>query len=91
MNVTKLASGGELITFTPAEMDEMQGRIAKDAGMTLEAYRAMLNEHMTQDWCKCGDVQAPGAFCDDGQSRNIHCVSKHHWHCGVCEKLVQVG
>jgi hypothetical protein len=90
VQVTKLASGGELITFSPAEMDEMQGRIAKDAGMTLVAYRAMLNEHMTQDWCKCEDSE-PGAFCDDGQHRNIHCVGKHHWHCGVCEKLVQVG
>jgi hypothetical protein len=96
MKVTKLQSGGELIEFTQVEMDEMQGRIAAEAGMTLEAYRAMLNEHMTQDWCKCGDLsEGVGAFCDDSagsaRQRNQHCVSKHHWHCATCDKLIQVG
>jgi hypothetical protein len=91
VQVTKLASGGDLITFSPAELDEMQGRIAKDAGMTLEAYRAMLKDHMEQDWCQCGDKSEPGAYCPDGRTRNQHCVTKHHWHCNVCDKLTQVG
>lgn len=95
MKTTKLPGGGEMIEFSQAEMDEMEGRIAADAGMTLEAYRAMLKEHLTQDWCKC-DQSEVGAFCDDSpersaRRRNQHCVSKHHWHCATCDKLVQVG
>ncbi len=90
MKTTKLKNGGELIEFTQAEMDEMQGRIAKDAGMTLEAYRAMLNEHMKADWCQCEKPGDP-VFCPDGRSRNQHCVTKHHYHCENCMKLIQVG
>jgi hypothetical protein len=92
MQVTKLASGGELITFSPAELDKIHGEIAAEAGMTLEAYRAMLKEHMEQDWCQCGDLsEGVGAFCDDGRTRNEFCVTKHHWHCATCDKLIQVG
>ena len=97
MKTTKLPGGGELIEFTQAEMDEMEGKIAADAGMTLEAYRAMLKEHLTADWCQCGDLsEGVGMFCDDSPNRNArrynqHCVSKHHWHCATCKKLIQVG
>ena len=92
MKTTKLPGGGELIEFTQAEMDEMETSIAKDAGMTLEEYRAMCARHMTEDWCKCGDLsEGVGAFCDDGQRINKHCVDKHHWHCFTCKKLIQVG
>jgi hypothetical protein len=95
MQVKQLGNGCEEITFSQAEIDEIHGEIAAEAGMTLEAYRAMLAQHMNQDWCQCGDKQEVGMFCDDTtsvrQHRNIHCVNKHHWHCANCDKLVQVG
>ena len=93
MQVNKLADGNEEITFSQEEIDEIHGEIARDAGMTLEEYRAMLSEHLNEDWCQCGDKQEVGMFCDDsiGLTRNQHCTRKHHWHCGVCDKLLQVG
>ena len=97
MKVTKLPGGGEQITFSQAEIDEIHGELAAEAGMTVEAYRALLASHMDEDWCKCGDLsEGVGAFCDDqfgipARKRNQHCVSKHHWHCATCDKLVQVG
>lgn len=36
--------------FSQAEIDQIHSKLAKDAGMTLEAYRAMLDEHAKQDW-----------------------------------------
>lgn len=95
MKVTKVAEGIETVTFSQAEIDAFQRQQAKQCGMTLEAYRAMLKEHMEQDWCQC-EASEPGQFCDDNYSRparrfNRHCVQKHHWHCAVCDKLVQIG
>jgi hypothetical protein len=96
MQVKQLGNGIEEITFSQAEIDEIHREIAEENGMTLEAYRAMLSQHMNQDWCQCGDLSEVGAFCDDSPERNArrrnqHCVSKHHWHCATCDKLVQVG
>jgi len=96
MQVTKLAHGGEMITFSQEEIDAIHSEIAADAGMTLEQYRAMLSQHMNEDWCQCGSDHEVGAFCDDAygvpaRKRNQYCVSKHHWHCAVCDKLIQVG
>lgn len=38
-------------------------------------------------WCRCG-ASTTGAFHDDDQ---CHMCAKHHWHCGSCGKIVQVG
>jgi hypothetical protein len=81
----------EVVEIPQSVIDDIHRRLAKEAGMTLEAYRAMLKEHAEKDWCQCGDKSEPGTFCDDGQRINQHCVRKHHWHCAVCNKLTQVG
>lgn len=40
-------------------------------------------------WCSCGrSDEAPAIFHDDGTCRKCY---KHHWHCGRCGKIVQVG
>ena len=90
MKVTKLPGGGEQITFSRREKLDMDRKIAASHGMTVRKYRAALRKHAQEDWCSC-EKQGDPEFCDDGQRRNRHCVGKHHWHCGTCGKLVQVG
>ena len=53
MNVKKLPNGGEIVTFTTAEMDAMLTRIAKDHGMTLAQYKAATAKDLADNWCKC--------------------------------------
>jgi hypothetical protein len=90
MKVKELPGGGQEITFSKREKLEMDRSIASSYGMTVRRYRAAMKKHMQNDWCSCATPGDP-EFCNDGQSRNRHCVSKHHWHCATCGKLVQVG
>lgn len=92
MQETKLPGGGTVITFSQQEMDEMETKIARDHGMTLAEYRNYLKTEIADHWCSCESSDSANViFCDDGQVINEHCCSKHHYHCGACRKIVQVG
>ena len=90
MNVKKLPNGGEVVTFTPAEMEAMLTNIAKEHGMTLAQYKAATAKDLADNWCKC-PAEGDPIFCDDGVRINKHCCSKHHYHCSNCMKITQVG
>jgi hypothetical protein len=64
--------------------------VAKVLGMTVPAYEAAM-ERERKHWCSCEKPSEGVDFCDDGQRRNEHCCSKHHYHCQNCGKIVQVG
>lgn len=83
-------------TFTISKeiMDEVDSKLAAKAGMTLEEWRKALKEDVERHWCKCSREareSRDSIFHDDGQVTNQHCTRKHHWHCGKCKKLTQVG
>ena len=42
-------------------------------------------------WCQCPEPDYGGAHHDNGQAPWEWCVGKHHAHCGLCEKLTQIG
>ena len=51
-------------------------------------------------WCdgKCDNPNDDANFYDDGNGKiykdssgQTYICSKHHWSCGVCDKIVQVG
>jgi hypothetical protein len=79
-----------VITFSPAEMDEMLTKIAADSGMTLEQYKAAVAKDLADHWCQCKPSGDP-IFCNDGERINEHCCDKHHYHCSNCLKITQVG
>lgn len=39
-------------------------------------------------WCRCGKSSEDVIFHDDGECGDCH---KHHYHCGFCQKICQVG
>lgn len=39
-------------------------------------------------WCRCGNPSGETQFYDDGEHPEI---AKHHWRCGDCSKVVQIG
>ena len=43
------------------------------------------------DWCECEEETDDCLFHDDGVAPESMCPGKHHWHCGLCGKLIQVG
>ena len=42
-------------------------------------------------WCECEQETDDFRFHDDGVTPWKTCVDKHHWHCGLCLKLNQIG
>jgi hypothetical protein len=41
------------------------------------------------EWCECGDYMENDIFSNDFMCR---CgVEKHHYHCGTCKKITQIG
>jgi hypothetical protein len=42
------------------------------------------------EWCECKDPKEGNAvYADDNTCK---CgINKHHWHCTVCGKVIQVG
>lgn len=38
-------------------------------------------------WCQCDGIKDP-KYWDDGEHPDLY---KHHWRCGDCEKIVQIG
>lgn len=90
MESKEIRPGVTTIKFTAAEIDEMYTKIAAGYGMTLAQYKAALKKDSEENWCKC-ETEGDPLFCDDGETRNRHCCSKHHYHCSNCGKLTQVG
>lgn len=49
-------------------------------------------ETQREMWCRCGNVSPEEQFADfygDGEHRG--CMHKHHYHCGRCGKVSQIG
>lgn len=45
-------------------------------------------------WCECDGrpiEQACPVFHDDDAAPWDNCVLKHHYHCGVCKGIEQIG
>lgn len=88
----------------PSSIDEMSCLWCRGTGvMTTE----QAGEHRFAQgcWCECAcDVCGDERECDcddrkraapvyhkDGKTPWEWCVRKHHWHCGSCRKLTQIG
>ena len=75
-------------------VDSVHAKLAAKLGITVEEYRQRLKADLDKHWCACPEEKKrlkPTVFHDNGRMTNQHCVRKHHWHCGSCKKLVQVG
>jgi hypothetical protein len=91
MKETKIREGATLITFSKREMADMDRRIADSRGISLRQYRKLLKQEM-RHMCSCDSPDTDNLiFCTDGQVFNEHCVHKHHYHCGRCKKVFQIG
>jgi hypothetical protein len=44
--------------------------------------------HFMDGWCKCENLSTNDLFHDDGECKACR---KHHWHCGRCGEISQVG
>ncbi len=84
----------ELCVDKPARIAEMQC-ISCDGTGVPDA--PILNRFLlyTSCWCSCPTSEDLSAvFHDDGYTPlagDDWCVTKHHWHCAQCHKLVQIG
>jgi len=47
-------------------------------------------ERMKDMWCECESESEP-LFHNDGVVPMDNCVEKHHYHCGWCLGLSQIG
>lgn len=65
--------------------------LAKEAGLTVEQYRAKMAEEFVKFWCQCGNPSGEVTFHDDGVMPSAACCQKHHYHCDDCGKVTQVG
>lgn len=54
--------------------------------ITPQAQRALKRE--MDLWCSCKTPSEDVIFHDDGECRQCR---KHHYHCGTCGKITQVG
>ena len=50
--------------------------------------QAALIEFEKNMWCKCGNPSEDVDFYDDGEHPEI---TKHHYRCKDCKKVVQIG
>lgn len=78
--VTTHGVGTEIIPIKCPQCDGM-GELTPARAEALRREDAM--------WCGCGKSDEAPVFYADGQHRG--CVHKHHWHCGNCRKISQVG
>ncbi len=43
-------------------------------------------------WCDCeADLPEYEQYHADGEGTGPYCVHKHHYHCGGCGKIIQIG
>ena len=38
-------------------------------------------------WCDCEDSSHNNYYVPDGEG----VIEKHHWLCGICHKIIQIG
>ena len=51
-----------------------------------QVFRQQLGE--SEIWCQCSDPLGQTRFFHDGEHPDLF---KHHWRCGSCNKVVQIG
>lgn len=61
--------------------------ICKGAAVVTPAVIQALEREQAM-WCRCGKSSDDVIFHDDGECGDCH---KHHYHCGNCQKISQVG
>ena len=44
-------------------------------------------ELLQEFWCDCEDGSDNDYYVPDGEG----VIEKHHWLCGICHKIVQIG
>lgn len=79
------------LEFMKSIIDSVDRKMARQLGITLTEYRKRLHAETEEHWCSCNPHDDNPLYCANGQRRNEHCYSKHHWHCGRCMKIVQIG
>jgi len=47
-----------------------------------------IHDYEKNMWCTCGNKSEDYKFYDDGEHEEI---SKHHYRCADCEKVLQIG
>lgn len=59
----------------------------KDKPSSLIKFEKILNDHQ-EEWCECTDDNGDWIFIDD----DVHpTITKHHWRCPNCLKILQIG
>ena len=58
--------------------------------ITLDEEDLKALKELQASWCAC-DSESDPLFHDDGQTPLDNCVDKHHYHCGWCLGLSQIG
>lgn len=59
-----------------------------DGGGTVTRAKLESIEHEKRIWCECGNPSEDVNFWDDGEG---YWVTKHHYTCKDCGKVVQIG
>lgn len=84
----------EVIKVDASIMEGIDRSAAQCLGISVEEYRTRLKEEGEKHWCKCPKEvreRFDTIYHDNGRITNQHCVKKHHYHCGKCKKLTQIG
>jgi DnaJ-class molecular chaperone len=58
---------------------------------TMNKEKLAEHEFYQNCWCSQECEDSAAVFHDDRVTPWEWCVLKHHWHCGVCKKIVQIG
>ena len=80
-------------TISPGKPDEKATTnilcvTCKGAAVITPAHMKAL-EREAELWCSCEKPDLENStFCDDGECADCR---KHHYHCGTCQKICQVG
>ncbi len=56
-------------------------------GFATQDYIDMFEEHKRM-WCECGNPSDDSYYVPDNEHPDI---SKHHWRCMDCRKVIQIG
>lgn len=69
--------------------EEQEAMKRGTARLSIIKENKLQNIKLNSDWCKCGKTDTNGEFADDGKCT---CgIYKHHYHCGNCGNVWQVG
>lgn len=56
----------------------------------IDAVNAEFGEFDMTGWCEC-EMESDPLFHDNSVMPMDNCVEKHHYHCGWCLGLIQIG